>query len=131
MPGEVYLAEPYDNPFESLLAIYIGVDDKQRGIVAKFAGQIEADPSTGQLVTTVDEQPQLPLENIRINLKQGPHAALRTPPTCGSYTTKSELTPYSAPGSPVSFEDTFSIELRARPAAAALSRTRRASTRAR
>jgi hypothetical protein len=110
MPGEVYLAEPYANPFESMLAIYIGVNDKQRGIVAKFAGQIEADPNTGLLVTTVDEQPQLPLESIRIKLKQGPHAALRTPPTCGEYTTKSELTPYSAPNSPVSFEDSFSIE---------------------
>ena len=109
MPGEVYLAEPYANPFNSLLAIYIGVDDKQRGIVAKFAGQLEADPNTGRLVATVDEQPQLPLENIRIRLKQGPHGALRTPPTCGGYTTKSELTPYSAPGSPVSFEDAFSI----------------------
>jgi hypothetical protein len=110
MPGDVYLAEPYVNPFQSLVAIYIGVDDKQRGIVAKFAGQLEADPSTGQLVTTVDEQPQLPLETIRIKLKQGPHAPLRTPPTCGNYTTKSELTPYSAPGTPVSFEDTFSID---------------------
>ncbi len=109
MPGQVYLAEPYNNPFQSLLAIYIGVDDKERGIVAKFAGQIEADPNTGQLVATVDEQPQLPLEEIRIQLKQGPHAALRTPPTCGNYTTKSELTPYSAPGSPVEFEDSFSI----------------------
>ncbi len=110
MPGEVYLAEPYANPFESLVAIYISVDDKQRGIVAKFAGRIEADPNTGQLVTTVDEQPQLPLESIRIKFKQGPHATLRTPPVCGSYTTKSQLTPYSAPESPVDFEDSFSIE---------------------
>ena len=38
MPGTVYLAEPYDNPFESLLAIYIEVDDQERGFVAKFAG---------------------------------------------------------------------------------------------
>jgi hypothetical protein len=109
MPGQVFLAEPDNNPFNSLLAIYIGVDDRKRGIVAKFAGQIEADPVTGRLVTVVDEQPQLPLEEIRIQLKQGPHAALRTPPTCGTYTTESELTPYSAPETPVDFEDSFSI----------------------
>ena len=108
--GVVYLAKPYDNPFESLLAFYVGFDDREHGIVAKFAGQIEADPRTGQLVASVEEGPQLPIEEIRLSLKQGPHAMLRTPLTCGEYKTKSELTPYSAPESPVRFEDAFSIE---------------------
>jgi hypothetical protein len=110
MPGLVYLAEPYDNPFESLLAIYVEVDDTERGIVAKFAGRIEADPKTGRLTATVEEGPQLPIEEIRLSLKQGPHALLRTPPTCGEYTTSSVLTPYASPESPVSFDHSFSIE---------------------
>src|SRR5829696_7507742 len=74
MPGAVYLAEPYDNPFKSLLAIYIGVDDPKSGIVSKLVGDVEADPVTGRLTTTVVEQPQLPIEHTRLNFKQGPHA---------------------------------------------------------
>ncbi len=105
----MYLAKPYDNPFKSLLALYIETNDPERGLVAKFAGHLVADPDTGQLTTMVVDQPQLPLEHIRLNLKQGPHAALRTPPTCGDFTTVSKLAPYSAPDSPVTFEDDFSV----------------------
>jgi hypothetical protein len=109
IPGVVYLATPDANPFESLLAFYVGIEDPARGIVAKFAGQVDADPRTGQLVATVEDGPQLPLEEIRLSLKQGPHALLRTPPGCGEYATEAELTPYSAPESPVSVENAFSI----------------------
>jgi hypothetical protein len=109
-PGAVYLAKPFDNPFKSRFAIYIEVNDPTRGLVSKFAGHIVLDPDTGQLTTTVVDQPQLPLEHIRLNLKQGPHAALRTPQTCDKFTTVSTLTPYSAPESPVTFEDDFSID---------------------
>ena len=109
-PGAVYLAEPFDNPFESQFALYIEVNDPTRGLVAKFAGHLVVDPDTGQLTTTVVDQPQLPLEHIRLNLKQGPHAALRTPQTCDDFTTVSTLTPYSAPESPVTFKDDFTID---------------------
>jgi hypothetical protein len=110
LPGVLYLADPYDNPFESLLAIYIEVDEPRRGIVAKFAGHVETDPSSGVLVITVNEGPQLPIERIGLDLRQGPHALLRTPPTCGEFRTESELTPYSTPDSPASLEDAFAIE---------------------
>ncbi len=110
LPGVLYLAEPYDNPFESLLAVYIEVDEPQRGIVAKFAGHVETDPSSGLLVITVNEGPQLPIERIGLDLRQGPHALLRTPPACGEFRTESELTPYSTPDSPAGLEDAFAIE---------------------
>ena len=109
-PGALYLAEPFDNPFKSRYGIYIEVNDPTRGLVSKFAGHVVADPQTGQLTTTVVDQPQLPFEHIRLNFKQGPHAPLRTPPSCGTFTTASTLTPYSAPDSPVSFEDGFTID---------------------
>jgi uncharacterized repeat protein (TIGR01451 family) len=94
--GAVYIAEPHDNPFGSLLAIYVVVQGQ--GIVIKLAGHVEADPQTGRLVTTFDENPQLPFSDFRLDFKAGPHGVLRTPPACGNYSTTSQLTPWS--GSP-------------------------------
>jgi hypothetical protein len=108
--GEIFLADPYDNPFEELFAIYVGIDDHERGIVAKFAAEIEADPRTGQLVAMVDQAPQLPIEGVRLHFKAGAHALMRTPTACARYTTRSELTPYSAPASPVSLDNSFSVD---------------------
>ena len=108
MPGSIYIAKPYDNPFESLLAIYIVANDPERGLIVKLAGKVEADPVTGQLTATVENAPELPFEHFRLSFKQGPHATLRTP-GCGDYMTNSSLTPYSAPSSPVSVSDSWTI----------------------
>ncbi len=107
-PGTVYIADPYDNPFKALTAIYIVVNDQERGFIAKLAAKVDRDPATGQLTTTVTDAPQLPFEHFYLHIKQGPHAALRTP-GCGDYSTGGELTPYSDPGSPVATSDGFSI----------------------
>jgi hypothetical protein len=120
LPGAVYLAKPYDNPFDSLLAIYIAVDDPESGVVVKLAGHVEPDPSTGRLTTTFDENPQLPFEDFKLDFFKGPHATLRTPPTCDAdpstpqldpYTTTSVLTPWSAPesGLPPTPSDSYQI----------------------
>jgi hypothetical protein len=95
--GSVYLAEPFQNPFNSLLAIYLSVEDPQSGTFAKLAGLVHADPLTGQLSTQVSESPQLPLEDVRIHLFNGARASLRTPSACGTYATTSDLTPWSSP----------------------------------
>ena len=95
--GSVYLAKPFANPFGSLLAIYLAVEDPQSGIVAKLAGRVEPDPNTGQLTTVFEENPQLPLEDIKLHLFEGARAPLITPPTCATHTTTSDLTPWSSP----------------------------------
>jgi hypothetical protein len=109
MPGSVYLADPYDNPFHSLLAIYVVANDEERGLIVKLAGEVEADPVTGQLTTRITNAPQLPFSHFTLHFKQGPHAPLRTPASCGNYSSAAELTPYSAPDSPVSTTDQWSI----------------------
>ncbi len=91
--GSVYLAKPDDNPFGSLLAIYIVVEE--HGVLIKLAGHVVADPDTGQLVTTFSDNPQLPFADFKLNFKSGPHGTLRTPDTCGAYSTTSSLTPWS------------------------------------
>ena len=39
LDGSVYLAKPFDNPFDSLLAIYLVIEDPRSGTIAKLAGQ--------------------------------------------------------------------------------------------
>ena len=108
--GAVYLATQDDNPFNSLLALYIAVDDPISGVVVKLAGKIEPDPVTGRLKTTFLNNPQLPFEDLNVDFFGGPRAALTTPATCGSYTTTSDLVPWTSPeGATVKPSDAFQI----------------------
>jgi hypothetical protein len=110
MRGSVFLADPYDNPYQSFLGLYIAVDDEKTGIVATLAGRVDADPATGRLVATFQENPQLPFEHFFIHLKQGPHAPLRTPSACGTYETAAQMSGYANPDSPVTSTDQWSID---------------------
>jgi hypothetical protein len=95
--GAVYLAKQNDNPFGSLLALYLVLEEPEQGILVKTAGEVKADPVTGRLTTSFKENPQLPVEDIELHLKQGPRAPLKTPPTCGTFETATTLTPWTAP----------------------------------
>lgn len=112
LPGTIYIAAPYDNPFGSLLAVYVVVDDAATGIVLRLAGRVEPDPGTGRLIATFDESPQLPISRFRLSFFGGSRGILRTPALCGAYSTTSALTSWSAPpsGPPASPHDEFSID---------------------
>ena len=121
--GSVYLAKPFANPFGSLLALYLTVEDPRSGTVAKLAGRVEPDPATGRLTTVFEENPQLPIEDIRLHLFGGARGALITPPACGTNTTTTDLVPWSAPETPdanpsSSFQTTATPAPGACPAAA-------------
>ncbi|MGA7705390.1 MAG: hypothetical protein WB998_10900 [Solirubrobacteraceae bacterium] len=108
LEGGVYLASQGENPFNSLLALYIAVSDPQTGVVIKLAGQVSANPVTGQLTATFDNNPQLPFEDLKLDFNGGPRAALVNPAECGTYTTTTELTPYSETA-PVTPSSSFQI----------------------
>lgn len=97
LPGTVYLATQDRNPFASLLALYIVIEDPQSGIGVKLPARIDPDPATGQLTTVVPESPQLPFEDLAMRLNGGPRGPLRTPIGCGTHTTAVDLIPWSAP----------------------------------
>lgn len=100
LPGAMYLAEQGNNPFGSLLAVYLTVYDPITGVVIKLPGLVQANSETGQLTVTFDQNPQLPFEDLEVELfgaKEDPahsRAPLSTPQTCGSYSTSSVLTPW-------------------------------------
>ncbi len=115
IPGAIYIAKPYENPFPepshpggSLLALYVVAKDPERGIIIKVAGKIEPNPVTGQLVTTfgstpvfdgipaTEGTPQQPFSKFTLKFRPGATAPLVSPPTCGTYTTQAALTPWSA-----------------------------------
>ncbi len=104
--GSVFLAEPYENPFGSLIALYVVARIPTRGVLVRLAGEVAANPITGQLVTTFDTAgpadphaglPPLPFSLFTFSFRQGATSPLVTPPACGNYTVQAELTPYATP----------------------------------
>ena len=107
--GSVYLATPHENPSGSLLALYIVALAPERGVLVKQAGEVRADPATGQLTAVFNELPPLPYSSFEFDLREGARAPLITPQLCGEYATVAKLYPYSAPGSPVERTAPFRI----------------------
>jgi hypothetical protein len=98
--GSIYLATPYENPFGSLIALYMTIREPNRGILVRLAGRAQGDPVTGQLTTTFGGGgaypiPQVPFSEFRFHFDAGPRAPLTTPPTCGTHTATATFTPSS------------------------------------
>ena len=111
LEGIVYLATPHQNPFGSLLAFYLSVNDPQSGTVVKMPGLIEADPTSGRLTATISEFPQLPLEDLQLEFLKGSAAPFKTGIACGNYVVNADMTPWTAPEGAVSHtKDSFAIE---------------------
>jgi hypothetical protein len=105
LDGSVYLASPHDNPFGTLLSIYLVA--KGPGVVIKLAGKVDADPNTGQITTTFDDNPQVPFSSLHLALDGGPRAPIVAPRECGSYTTHAVLMSWS--GKTVSADSSFAV----------------------
>ena len=116
--GSLYLAQQDDpstgakgaeNPFDSLLALYMIVRDEELGIFIKLPVEVEPDPESGQLISTVTGIPPFPLSHVNVHMRSGPRAPLITPPTCGAYATEATLTPSSG-AAPLKSTSTFTID---------------------
>lgn len=90
LPGAVYLRTPEPG---HLFRVWLVTDEF--GLHIKLPGEINPDPQTGQITAEFRETPQLPVEEIALDFKDGPRAGLKNPDSCGTYATSYDLTPWS------------------------------------
>jgi len=90
--GSLFLAAPFQNPFDSLIAVYLVAKAPERGILVKVAGNLQADPNTGRLTATFDRLPQLPYSSLIVHFREGQRSPLASPPACGTFNTSVDLT---------------------------------------
>ena len=116
--GAIYLAEPDDrntptpaaeNPFDSLLGVYLVARNAARGVLVRVAGKLVPDPVTGRLTATFDDLPQLPYSNLKLHFREGQRAPLVTPSACGTLTTQVALTPWNDPSTTALSSPQFTI----------------------
>ena len=121
LEGSVYLASQGANPFGSLLAMYLMVEDPYSGSTIKLTGEVRLCEAAGQvidgmscqglgqIVTTFKNTPDLPFEELQLHFFGGERAPLATPSRCGTYTTRASLVPWDGNG-PVPLESSFQID---------------------
>jgi hypothetical protein len=94
--GAVYQRTPEEG---ELFRFWVVTDEL--GVHLKLPAEIQANPLTGQLTTvfngvpSLGGNPQFPFEELRLHVFGGPRAPLATPPSCGTYLTHYEFTPWS------------------------------------
>jgi hypothetical protein len=101
LTGAVYLAAPQnfaglpENPFSSLLAMYLVVEEPATGVLVKLPGKVSLNEVTGQITATFENTPQLPFSDLKLEFYGTARAPLATPALCGTYNTEASLVPWS------------------------------------
>ena len=105
LEGQVFIGAPECSPCSAtdaedghIIRLFLQVHSVERGVTLKLAGHVSANPTTGRLQATFTQQPQLPFSELLLTLTGGSRAPLANPQTCGTFTTTTDLTPWSAPG---------------------------------
>jgi hypothetical protein len=65
------------------------------GLHIKIPGELEPDPATGRLTAVFSDLPQVPTEEIDVDVWGGPRAPLENPDRCGTFTTDYTFAPHS------------------------------------
>jgi hypothetical protein len=106
--GAIYQATPYQNPFASLVALYMVIRNPTVGIIIKQPLKVETDPATGQITTVAEDLPELPFAHFRLHFREGTRSPLATPRGCGTFATTATLYPSSG-GAPSVSNAAFQI----------------------
>jgi hypothetical protein len=101
LTGAAYLAAPQnfagplENPFSSLIAMYIVAEEPAAGVLLKVPGKVTPNQQTGQLVSTFENTPALPFTDFKLEFYGTDRAPLTTPASCGTATVQASFTPWS------------------------------------
>jgi DNA-binding beta-propeller fold protein YncE len=93
LSGRIYLSSQHSG---NLFHIFLVVEGQ--GVLIKLEGNVQANETTGQVVSTFTENPQLPFSELKLTFYGASEAALASPQQCGTYTTMSALEPWSQEG---------------------------------
>ncbi len=102
LEGQVFLGRPACEPCSTSDAqegklVRLLVQAQGSGVTVKLVGSVAIDQVSGDLTATFANDPQLPLEDLKLTLDGGPGAPLANASTCGvALAASSQLTPYSS-----------------------------------
>ncbi len=106
--GAVYVGEQQSDDPQSGKMFRLFLVAEGSGIRVKLEGGVKADPVTGQLTTTFENNPQVPFSQLRLRMFGGQDAALATPPMCGAKTVEVHMTSWS--GKSVDRQSRFNVD---------------------
>jgi hypothetical protein len=100
LKGNVYLGQQLSRDPSSgeEFRIFIDAEAPAQGISVRLVGHTKADPTTGQLTTEINENPQTPFTSVKLRF-DGSSSVLTSPPTCSKAESTSTMVPWSTPNS--------------------------------
>jgi len=123
LTGDIYVGEQKSsNPASGeLFRILVEAKEKEEGVAVRLVGNVAANPTTGQLTATFDEQevgqlagklprglPQVPFTSVKLHF-DGAKAVLTSPPTCSPAETAGKFEPWARPGEEVATSSKFTL----------------------
>lgn len=103
LTGAVYLGQPHGNEQFRLFIVAPGP-----GTVLKIVTSLQPDPTTGHLIATLHDLPQVAINQITMSLGGGPESLLASPLGCGPARGEASFAPYGG-GSAVNSTATVNI----------------------
>jgi hypothetical protein len=109
LTGSLFVATPYANPFDSLLAVYVVASAPRRGLFVKATGGVELDPAGGRLEVSFEGLPRLLYTRFELTFREGQRPALVSPPACGTYQMQIDLRAWGRPNVLLQGADSFAL----------------------
>ncbi len=121
--GSIYVGEQKSmNPASGEeFRILVEAKEENEGVDLRLVGKVAANPNTGQLTATFNEQevsplagklpeglPQVPFKSVRLKF-DGSKSVLTSPPTCSSAQTNGQMEPWARPGENVAVTSKFTL----------------------
>ena len=110
LKGDVYLGQQLsrDPTSGEMYRIFINPKSARFDVDVRLIGNIKANPATGQLTTSLLDNPQVPFESVTLKLDPA-KGVLTSPPTCGPSQTTSRMEPWARPGAAVTPDSSFAL----------------------